>query len=246
MNLDAAGIERFFSQLSLSEDELTSVNMVVCPSFLFLDKVKKLVKDKKISVGAQNIFSEDKGAFTGEVSAQQLASMDLEYVIVGHSERRRIFSESDEMVNAKVRLALRNKIRPILCLGETYQQKEDGLTKKVIEQKVRAGLEEVLLYDMRKVIIAYEPIWAISTDPSNINSVPESPEEMQVLHKYIRRIIQEIYDEKISNAIPIIYGGSVNPDNIGGYALMDDIDGVLVGGASNEAEKFEKIIKAYL
>jgi len=246
MNLDLRSLERFFDHFNIDESDLKKVNVLLCPSLVFLDRVKDMIGSLSISIGAQNIFWEVQGAYTGEVSARQLSDINCDNVILGHSERREIFSENDKMVNQKVKLALHHKISPIICLGENFEEKEAGLTKKVVEEKVRAVLVGINSVDIKGVTIAYEPIWAISTSSTNKNSQPDSPESAQVVHKLIRRIISEMFDEKVASSISIIYGGSINPDNVEGFAKMEDIDGVLVGSASREASKFISIIKAYL
>lgn len=246
MNLDLAGVERFLSRFDMTESDLAKVNMIVCPSFVFLEKVHSLIGNRTIAVGGQNLFWEGQGAYTGEVAARQLIDVGCKYVIVGHSERRGLFNEDDAMVNKKIQIALQYGLRPIVCLGENYEEKETGLTKKVVEEKVRVCLEGIDVMDMKKIIIAYEPIWAISTSPENVDKATDSPEGAQVVHKLIKKIISEMFDEKISTSIPVAYGGSVAPDSVAGFTTMDDIDGVLVGGASKEADSFKKIINTYL
>lgn len=246
MSVDGTSLNRFFSNWSLDDNLLAKVNIIICPSFVLLEQTKSLIGERSIQLGAQNIFWENQGAFTGEVSAKQLSDVGCRYVIVGHSERRQIFGENDEMVNKKVLLALQNKLSPIICLGENFEEKDAGLTKKVVEEKVRCCLADVHPSDMKKVIIAYEPTWAISTNPRNTEHLADSPEEVQVIHKFIRKVVEAIFDPKIAESLTIIYGGSVNPDNISGFVPMDDIDGVLPGSASREADSFKKIIQAYL
>jgi triosephosphate isomerase len=246
MNLDRMGIERFFSRFSLDNAALEQCRVVVCPTYVYLEKVKAMIGDKELALGAQNIFSEEKGAYTGEVAARQLADAGCRYVILGHSERRRYFGENDQLVNSKIKLALKNNLFPVLCLGENYQEKEDGLTKKVIESSLRACLDGLNSFQVKKVIIAYEPVWAISTSPENVAGVADSPEAAQVVHKFIKRVVADLADEHVAEAMTVIYGGSVTPENIQGFAAMDDINGVLVGGASQEADSFVKIINAFI
>lgn len=246
MGLDKASVERFFSQLSLSAEELAGVKSVICPSFVFIPMVKSLISERPIGLGAQNLFWENLGAYTGEVSAKQLSDLGCQYVIIGHSERRRIFNEDDATINKKIRLALQHRLQPIVCLGENFEEKEAGLAKKVVEEKIRACFDDIPLVDLKKIIIAYEPAWAISTDPHNPHHESQSPEEAQVTHKYIRKIIADSADPDLAESMSIIYGGSVNPDNIAGFASMDDIDGVLVGSASQQPDSFQKLISAYL
>jgi triosephosphate isomerase len=166
-------------------------------------------------------------------------------VIVGHSERRNLFQETDTMVNQKIQMALKAGLRPIVCLGESFAEKEAGQTKKVIEEKLGACLEGLRSHELKKVIIAYEPIWAISTSPENPEGVSDTPESAQVIHKFIKRMVATLTDEHTAAAIPVVYGGSVKPDTVQGLAAMDDISGVLVGGASQEADSFKKIIESF-
>ncbi len=245
MNLDLSGVERFFSRFDMTENDLAKVNMIVCPSFIFLEKVHSLIGNRAITVGGQDLFWEAQGAYTGEVSARQLVDVGCKYVIVGHSERRTLFNEDDALINKKIQIALQYGLRPIVCLGENYKEKEEGLTKKVVEEKVRDCLKEIDVMDMKKIMIAYEPIWAISTSSEN-RGLADSPEGAQVVHKLIRKVVADMFDERIASSTPINYGGSVTDKNVGGFAAMDDIDGVLVGGASKESDNFKKIISVYL
>jgi triosephosphate isomerase len=176
------------------------------------------------------------------VSAEQLHGAGATFVIVGHSERRYNFHETDEMVNRKVRLALQFGLLPILCIGENSAEKEAGLTKKTVERQLRQCLAEVRSHEARRVIVMYEPMWAISTSPDNPGGVADSPESAQVVHRYIRTVIKDLYDEHTAETQDVIYGGSVNPENVRGFIQMDDVDGVLPGAASKEAASFQKII----
>ena len=246
MTMDLGQVERFFSRLNLDDSAYESVDVVTCPSFPFLDRVQHFISKRPIGFGAQNLYWEDRGAFTGEVSGRQLADIGCQYVILGHSERRGIFNEDDEMVNKKIQLALQNKLVPIICLGESYAEKEAGETKRVVEQHVRACLTGISSNDAKRVIIAYEPIWAISTSTDNVDGKGDSPESAQVVHKLIRKVVEELFDGRVAELVRIAYGGSVKPDNVGGFAAMDDIDGVLVGGASIEAGSFKKLVESFI
>lgn len=246
MNLDLSSVERWFSRFSMETEQLEQLRVIVCPSFPFLEHVRSLIGQKPISLGAQNLFWEEKGPYTGEVSARQLSEAGCRYVIIGHSERRQLFNETDEMVKQKIKTALRGDLQPIVCLGENYQEKEAGQTKKIIEEKLRAYFAELRSYEMKKIVIAYEPVWAISTSPENPGDVANSPESAQVIHKFIKRVIAGLFDQHMAEAVPVIYGGSVNQDDVAAFAAMDDIDGVLVGGASKEADAFMRIINAYI
>ncbi len=243
--MDLGQVERFFSRLNLNDSAYESVDVVTCPSFPFLDRVQHFIDKRPIGFGAQNLYWENSGAFTGEVSGRQLADIGCQYVILGHSERREIFNEDDEVVNKKVQLALQNKLIPIICFGESYDEKEAGKTKHVVEKHARACLEGISSSDAKRIILAYEPLWAISTSADNEGKA-DSPESAQVVHKLIRKVVEELFDGRVAELVRIIYGGSVKPDNVGGFAAMDDIDGALVGGASKEAESFQKLVESFI
>jgi triosephosphate isomerase (TIM) len=246
MNLELREIQRFFSRFNPDDVSLGKTNVIICPSLVFISHCRELIGLKKISLGAQNLFWEEKGAYTGEVSGRQIADAGCHYVIIGHSERRAVFGETDEMVNEKIKIALKSGLRPIVCLGESYQEKEDGQTTKVIEKKLAICLDGLRSHEMKKVIIAYEPVWAISTNPENTGGLADTPESAQVIHKFIKKQINAMFEGYVSDAVDVVYGGSVNSDNISGFAAMDDIDGVLVGGASKEADSFMKLINAFI
>lgn len=246
MNLGLTEVKRFFTHLTLEESRLKNLTLVICPSFALLEQTLALIGGRPIALGAQNLFWEERGPYTGEVSGQQLIDVGCRYVIVGHSERRALFHEDDEMVSRKIKVALKYGLHPVVCLGESYQEKEAGQTKKIIEAKMQACLGDLRSFELKKVVIAYEPIWAISTSPENPGGLVDSPESAQVLHKFMRRVVAEMSDEHVAQVVPVIYGGSVSPDNTKGFASMDDIDGVLVGGASREADSFQKIVSAFL
>lgn len=244
MNLDLMSLKIFFNHFKFDEIDTKKKHIIFSPSFVFIQKTLEFIGSNEAQVAGQNIFWEPKGAYTGEVAASQLADIGCTYVILGHSERREIFQETDDMINAKIKLALKYKLKPIICLGENFDEKEQGLTKKVIEQKLSSCLNELSSGDMRNIIVAYEPIWAISTNVNNTGQ-SDSPESAQVVHKFIRKNLENMYGEVIAEKTPVIYGGSVNPDNVNGFSLMDDIDGVLVGGASKDASSFQKVINNY-
>lgn len=241
MNLSLPDIERFFDRFSF-EDTPPDVEILFCPSFIGIERTVALTDGKPALVGAQDVYIEEKGAFTGEVSIRQIVDAGCTHVIVGHSERRRLFSETDELVGEKVRIALQHRIAPVVCLGESYVEKEAGKTKQVVEQQVRTCLSNLRGSDAKKVIVAYEPVWAISTSPDNPGGMADSPESAQVVHKLIRKVVEEMYGESVASVIQIAYGGSVDANNVATFTRMDDIDGVLVGSASKEAGSFKKII----
>ena len=201
------------------------VEAVICAPFLQLKDLKEATKGTKIKVGAQNMHFETSGAFTGEVSAEMLQEIGMDYVIIGHSERREYFGETDETVNKKVLKALEVGIDPILCCGETLEERETDKTKDVVKTQIIAGLANVKAEDLEKVVIAYEPIWAIGT-----GKTATSKQANDVI-SYIREVIASVYGE-VANKVRIQYGGSVKPSNVVEIMEQSDIDGALVGGAS--------------
>lgn len=212
------------------------VDVVICPPFIALDAVSKLIAGTSIMLGGQNMYKEEKGAYTGEISPAMLKSVGCDFVIIGHSERREYFQETDALINEKIKLALQNQLSPILCVGEKLEERESGRTKEVVEREIREGLKGLDRGDLDRVIIAYEPIWAIGTGRT------ATPEEADRIHKYIRTILAEIYDEELARTIRIQYGGSVNPSNIDVLMSRPNIDGALVGGASLNADSFARIV----
>lgn len=218
--------------------ESTKCGVIICPPFTSLAEANELISETNIKLGAQNMYAEEKGAFTGEISPDMLKSVGCDYVILGHSERRTIFKEANELINKKIHLALKNDLRPIFCVGETEQERENNKTEEVIKKQVTEGLEKVSNSEMDKVIIAYEPVWAIGTGKN------ATPEQAQEVHRFIRDLITQNYSQKIADELIIQYGGSVKPDNAKELLSQKDIDGALVGGASLKADAFVEIIKA--
>ena len=203
------------------------VDVVLCPNFVSLSTVSDLIDETKISLGAQNVYFEDKGAYTGETSVDMLISAGVKYCIVGHSERRAYFNETDEIVNKKVKKLLEKDLNPIICVGETLEQRNEEKMFDVVKSQVINALKDVTKDQMkRNVVIAYEPIWAIGT------GVTATDEQAEQMCKYIRDVIAEIYDEVIAGKVRIQYGGSVKPSNALKILNMPNIDGALVGGAS--------------
>ncbi|MDI3476536.1 MAG: triosephosphate isomerase [Thermoanaerobacterium sp.] len=214
----------------------TDVEVVVIPPFVDLVDVKKALDGSNIKLGAQNMHWEEKGAFTGEVSPLMLKEIGVEYVVIGHSERRQYFAETDETVNRKVKSALNHGLKPIVCVGETLSQREDGKAFDVVREQTKKALDGVLKTDVTNVVIAYEPIWAIGT-----GKTATSKDANDVI-KVIRETIASIYDTSTANDVRIQYGGSVKPDNAKELMSESDIDGALVGGASLKAQDFAKIV----
>jgi len=210
--------------------------VVLFPPYPFISKVKDIVSKEGITVGSQQIFYEDKGAFTGSVSASMVKSIGCEYVLCGHSERRTLFSDSDSNINAKVKKVLEFGMKPILCIGETQQEYDLDITQEVCAMQVSKDLKGVSKEEMENVVIAYEPVWAIGTglvcDADAANDV----------HKFIRTVLAKMYGDEVAQATRIQYGGSVTPDSVDGLLAKSDIDGCLVGGASLTADGFGRIM----
>lgn len=213
-----------------------SVDVVVCPPFVCIPAVAEAVKDSNIKVGAQNVHFEKSGAFTAEVSVDMLKALGVEYVIVGHSERRQYFGETDEVVNKRALAALAGNITPIICVGELKSERESGITHAVVEKQTRLVLANMTNEQVEKCVIAYEPVWAIGT---GLTATKEDAEEVI---GFIRSIVKDMYGEATAEAIRIQYGGSMNPKNASELMSMPDIDGGLIGGASLKAEDFSKVV----
>jgi triosephosphate isomerase len=217
--------------------QITDAEVVLCPSFTALSEVSEVINESNIKLGAQNVFYENEGAYTGEISPVMLKDLGCIYVIVGHSERRRYFKETDDMINKKIKLSLFNKLLPIFCIGETLDERKDNKTFDVISTQILNGLKDISSSDIKDIIIAYEPVWAIGT---GVNATPQQAEEV---HIFIRKKLKELYNEDIAEMLTILYGGSVKPETIEELMKEEDIDGVLVGGASLKADSFLQIVK---
>lgn len=218
-------------------DEST-VDVVLCPPFVDLVPVHEQIKGTNIGLGAQNLFWEEKGAYTGEISAAMLLSAGCQYVIIGHSERRQYFGETDETVNKRLRRALAAGLTPIVCVGEKLEERQAGRTKEVVEGQVRGAFSGLSGEEVSRTVIAYEPVWAIGT------GVNATPEQAQEVHEFLRELIGDLAGKQIAEGLRIQYGGSVTPENAGDLMSQPDVDGALVGGASLDAERFVKIVKA--
>ena len=217
---------------------IKGVDIVVCPPFTSLWVVKEIINGTNIHLGAQNMFWETKGAFTGETSPLMLKNVGCEYVILGHSERRQYFKETSEEVARKTKAALSVNLTPIVCVGENLEEKESGKTESIIEQEIKALFPKIDSILAGRIIVAYEPIWAIGTGRSS------SSQDANLIIKFIRELFSFKYGSKIAERIRILYGGSVNPKNINEFINESDIDGALVGGASLNTLSFSQIVKA--
>lgn len=213
------------------------VEVVVCPPFVCLPAAKEALAGSNIKLGAQNMHWEEQGAFTGEVAPGMLKELGVEYVIIGHSERRQYFGETDEMVNQKVLSAVVHNLIPIICVGETLEQREQGITGEVVDRQTRAALKGLSPDVADRVVIAYEPIWAIGTGRT------ASSNDANEVIGYIRKVVGEVLGSQAAQQIRILYGGSVKPENAAELMQMPEIDGGLVGGASLKAQDFAKIVK---
>lgn len=211
--------------------------ILVCPPFTALYAIAQNLKGSNIKLGAQNLFWEAKGAFTGEVAPGMLLDAGCKYVIIGHSERRQFFGETDETVNKKMKSAFAAGLVPIVCVGETLAEREKNITFSVVERQVRIGLAGLTAEQSKILVIAYEPVWAIGTGKT------ATPQQAEEVHSHIRKLYSGLYGETVSQGIRILYGGSIKPDNISELMKQPNIDGGLVGGASLEIESFSKIVK---
>lgn len=232
--VEAAGLAR-----SIADEvgEVSDPLILICPPFTALTEVAMALKDSEIQVGGQNMHAEKSGAFTGEVSAEMLLTSGCSHVILGHSERRALFSETSAVVNAKTITALVAGLIPVVCVGETLEQREAGTTNQIIEEQIGGSLDSLSEDDMLRTVIAYEPAWAIGTGKT---ATPEMAEEV---HVYIRGLLAEKYSQEIADEVSILYGGSVKPANSPDLFARENIDGALIGGASLMAELFVPIVK---
>ena len=223
---------------AIKENAADGVDLVLCPPFTALAAVYDIISGTGIMLGGQNIHWEDSGAYTGEVSAAMIKDAGCRYVIIGHSERRKYFGETNKTVNKKLRSALNVELIPILCVGETLPERENGEVFQVVEDHLRGGLDGISEEEMQRVVIAYEPVWAIGTGKV------ATPKEAKEIHLLIYELLDKIYDKDISSSTRVIYGGSVTPENISSLLDEPEISGALVGGASLKAELFSQIIRA--
>mmetsp|Transcript_36522 Transcript_36522/g.85364 ORF Transcript_36522/g.85364 Transcript_36522/m.85364 type:complete len:300 (-) Transcript_36522:273-1172(-) len=220
----------------VSEDDEMCTEVVVFPPHPFISKVNEVASEAGITVGAQSVFFEEKGAYTGAVATSMIKSIGVEYVLCGHSERRTVFNDDDEAINRKVQKVLADGMRPILCIGETREEYDMGIKDEVCRIQLSKDLMGVTKEQMAEVVIAYEPVWAIGT------GLVCGADDANNVHKYLRKVLTDLYDEDVAEATRIQYGGSVTPDSVDALMAMSDIDGCLVGGASLDAEKFGRII----
>lgn len=240
MNLTVEEATELASQLSSAVKDIRHVDIAIAPTSLALTHVVEAVKDKGIHVASQNHHLQPSGAFTGEISAEMLKDAGCAYALVGHSERRQLFGETDSLVNQKVHAAFRAGLLPILCVGETLEQRDNGLAEAIVKDQVLLGLKNLTPAQMSATTLAYEPVWAIGTGKT------ASPEEAQKMHAFIRSVLSDNFPSFVANDMRIQYGGSVKPNNASELLAQPDIDGALVGGASLNVDSFVGILTASL
>ena len=229
------GIMELLEKKELGKNTL----MILCPPFPYLEMVSDYSNDSYFMVGAQNVNDNEKGAYTGEVSAEMLSSMDIEYCIVGHSERRAYYGETDAMIAKKVDQLLKHEIRPIVCCGEVLEEREAGKQFDVVKRQITEGLFHLSAEQFKELVIAYEPVWAIGTGKT------ATPEQAQEIHAFIRKTIADKYGKEVADEISILYGGSCKPSNAKELFANPDVDGGLIGGAALQAEDFVNIALAW-
>lgn len=215
---------------------VSDVDIMIAPSYTSLYAVSSVTAGTQVSLGAQNIFWESEGAYTGEISPAMLKSCGCSHIIIGHSERRQYFGETDETVNKRMKAALADKFIPVFCIGETENERDEEKTFNVLDKQVQDGLKDFGFDDLGELVIAYEPVWAIGTGKT------ATPEQVQEVHAFLRSLIEKCFGSDLAAAIRILYGGSVKPANVKELMALDDVDGALVGGASLDAEIFSQIV----
>lgn len=224
-------------KLAMLAKGVTHTDIMIAPPYLSIPLVAAEVSGTVIGVGAQNLYHEVQGAYTGEVSAEMIKAAGAGYVIIGHSERRQYFGETDDSVCLKVKAALRAGLIPVLCIGETENEKDEQKTFSVLDKQIKNGLKGFRSDELTDLVIAYEPVWAIGTGKT------ATPDQVNEVHHFIRSLIEESIDKGLAKSIRILYGGSVKPDNVIGLMKLEDVDGALVGGASLDSDTFIKIIE---
>ncbi|KSU59938.1 triose-phosphate isomerase [[Bacillus] enclensis] len=238
MNKTASEAKTFTEEVKGLVPDTDKVDSVICAPALFLENLVEQTKDSKVAIGAQTMHFEENGAFTGEVSPVALADIGVEYVIIGHSERREMFNETDESVNKKTLAAFKHNLTPIVCVGETLEQRENNETKDLVGSQVKKALSGLTEDQVKKTVIAYEPIWAIGTGKSSTS------EDANEVCAHIRQVVASEFSQAAADSVRVQYGGSVKPNNIKEYMAQSDIDGALVGGASLEPQSFLQLLEA--
>ncbi len=227
----------FVSELKASNlDNYDAKKLIFVPSIMLSDLAKEAINSDLV-IGAQNMHQDPKGAYTGEISAQMLKSIGIKYILIGHSERRQFFNETDMIVNQKLKLAIENELVPTVCVGETLEEREANITNTVLETQIKGAFSNIDINDMSNVIIAYEPVWAIGT------GLVATPTQANEACSFVRKVVASIFDNEVAENIVIQYGGSVSPANVDEIMSQTDIDGALVGGASLEVDSYLKLLK---
>ncbi|NQD64342.1 triose-phosphate isomerase [Bacillus haikouensis] len=238
MHKTATEAKTFTEEVKGLVPDTDKVDSVICAPALFLENLAEQTKDTKVEIGAQNMHFEESGAFTGEVSPVALADLGVKYVIIGHSERREMFNETDDSVNKKTLAAFKHSLTPIVCVGETLEQRENNETKDLVGSQVKQALTGLTEDQVKQTVIAYEPIWAIGTGKSS------TAEDANEVCAHIRQVVASEFSESAADSVRVQYGGSVKPNNIKEYMAQSDIDGALVGGASLEPQSFLQLLEA--
>lgn len=237
MNTDAKGAVDLAAAMVQQLKGIESVDIAICPPFVYLHDVAKVLTSGNIALGAQDVYFESNGAFTGEISCEMLKDVCCSYAIIGHSERRHVIGETDLIINRKVHAAIQAGLMPILCVGELLEQRESGKTNDVVSEQIKNGLKDVSAQQMTAVTLAYEPVWAIGTGKT------ATSQQAQEVHEMIRALLGQIYDDCIAQQTRIQYGGSAKPANTAELMANPDVDGLLVGGASLKVDDFAAMIK---
>lgn len=239
MNLNRAGAVALAEAVAAGSSKVSEkIDLLVCPSNVYLDAVRSALGSSRVALGGQDVYCETEGAFTGETSPLQLSDLGCQFVILGHSERRHVIGESDQLINKKLKAALQANLIPILCVGETLAERESGQTMDVVDTQFAGSLAGIDDQEISKVVIAYEPVWAIGTGKT------ATPDQAQEVHADLRKRVAERYNKTIASSLRILYGGSVKPDNASELLAQPDIDGALIGGASLKADGFLAIAAA--
>ncbi len=237
LNKTSDEAERLAGEVVAAVDVVDGVDVVVCPTYTALERVSGVVKDTPVGLGAQNVYWEAEGAFTGEISTAMLLTCGCSHVILGHSERRQFFGETDATVNRRVKAALEAALSPIVCVGETQEQRESGITEDVVKTQVTGSLDGLSSEEVAKLVVAYEPVWAIGT------GLTATPEQAEDVHALIRAVLAEGFGQEVADGVRLQYGGSVKPDNAAVLFSQPNIDGGLIGGAALDAESFAAVVK---
>ncbi len=238
MNTDGNGASELAGGIASRAGEVPDVELLVCPPAIYLTRVRDSIGKASVALGAQNMYHEASGAFTGEISASMLNDVGAKYVLLGHSERRHVFGESDEDVNKKTHAALASGLVPVVCVGELLEEREAGRTAEVVSGQIKGSLANISAEQIRSVVIAYEPVWAIGTGKV------ATPEQAEEVHADLRKQLVERYNAEVAEAVRIVYGGSVKPDNASDLLGQPNIDGALIGGASLNVDDFLAIAAA--